>query len=390
MGNVFAMNGDSAVAYSMKQINPDVVAGYPITPQTIIIEDFSEYVHDGLVDTEFVLTESEHSAMSACIGAASAGARAVTATASAGYALMWEMLYIASSLRLPIVMAVANRALSAPINIHCDHSDSMGGRDTGWIQLYSENTQEAYDNMIQAVRIGEHKDVELPVLVGLDGFTLTHSIERFETLDDAEVTNFIKEYAPERKLLDIDNPYTSGPLAFTDYYIEIKRQQREAMYHVDKVVKEIGKEYGKLSGRHYDTIHPYKLDDAEFAVIVLGSSAGTAKVAVNKLREKGIKAGLLKIRMFRPFPHEEIREALKDVPYIGVMDRCDSFGAQGGPVFMEIRSALYKSDAEITSYIYGLGGRDVKVDDIVTVFEDLQKVKKTGKIDEICQYIGVR
>lgn len=390
MGKTLAMNGDSAVAYSMKQINPDVVAGYPITPQTIIIEDFSEYVHDGLVDTEFVLTESEHSAMSACIGAAAAGSRAVTATASAGYALMWETLYIASSLRLPIVMSVANRALSAPINIHCDHSDSMGGRDSGWIQLYSENTQEAYDNMIQAVRIGEHEDVELPVVIGLDGFTLTHSIERFDTLEDEEVKDFIGEYKPERKLLDIGNPYTSGPLALQDYYMEMKRQQREAMYRAPAAVKEVGEEFGELSGRYYDTIEGYKLDDAEFAVIVLGSTAGTAKTAVDELREKGVKAGSLKIRMFRPFPHNEIREILKDVAYIGVMDRSDSFGAQGGPVFLETRSALYKSDAEIASYIYGLGGRDVKIDDIVTVFDDLQKIKKTGKIDEICKYIGVR
>lgn len=386
---LLGMNGNNAVAYAMKQINPDVVAGYPITPQTIAIEKFSEYVADGEVDTEFVATESEHSAMSACIGASAAGGRVITSTASAGLAFMWEMLYIAASLRLPIVMNVMNRALSAPINIHCDHSDSMGARDSGWIQIYGENVQEGYDNLIQAVKIAEL--ARLPVMPCFDGFIVSHAVERLQVLDDEKVKKFVGSYKPEHSLLDVENPATYGPFDMYDYYMEHKKQEHEAMKTSLKIVKNVGKEYEKISGRKYDTLSKYKIDDADVAVVALGSTAGTARAAVDSMREKGIKAGLLKLRLFRPFPREDIIDALKNVKGIAVMDRCDSFGAFGGPVFSELRSSLFKnSDAEIVNYIYGLGGRDVTQNDVENVFSEIKDISKTGKVKEYVQYLGVR
>jgi len=386
---VLGMNGNNAVAYAMKQINPDVVAGYPITPQTIAIEKFSEYVADGEVDTEFVATESEHSAMSACIGASAAGGRVITSTASAGLAFMWEMLYVAASLRLPIVMNVMNRALSAPINIHCDHSDSMGARDSGWIQIHGENVQEGYDNLIQAVKIAE--TAGLPVMPCFDGFIVSHAVERLQVLDDEKVKKFVGTYKSEHPLLDVENPATYGPFDMYDYYMEHKKQEHEAMKKALKIVKDVGKEYEKISGRSYDTVLGYRLDDADVAVVALGSTAGTARAAVDSMREKGIKAGLLKLRLFRPFPREDIIDALKNVKVIAVMDRSDSFGAFGGPVFSELRSSLFKnSDAEIVNYIYGLGGRDITQNDVENVFSEIKDISKTGKVKEYVQYLGVR
>jgi len=386
---ILGMNGDSAVAYAMKQINPDVVAGYPITPQTIAIERFSEYVADGEVDTEFVAVESEHSAMSACIGASAAGGRVMTSTASAGLAFMWEMLYVAASTRLPIVMNVMNRALSAPINIHCDHSDSMGARDSGWIQIYGENVQEGYDNIIQAVKIAEY--ARLPVMPCFDGFIVSHAVERFEALEDEEVQQFIGTYKPEYFLLDVSRPVTYGPLDLYDYYMEHKMQEHEAMKKALKIVKDVSREYGEITHRSYDTLSKYKLDDADTAVVAIGSTAGTVRAAIDKLREMGRKVGLLKLRLFRPFPREDIIKALKNVKVISIMDRSDSFGGFGGPLFSEIRSAMFKNnDAEIINYIYGLGGRDITVKDIIKVFDDAEEISKTGKVKDYVSYLGVR
>ncbi|MFX0134063.1 MAG: pyruvate ferredoxin oxidoreductase [Candidatus Hodarchaeota archaeon] len=383
------MNGDSAVAYAMKQINPDVVAGYPITPQTIAIERFSEYVANGEVITEFVATESEHSAMSACIGASAAGGRVITSTASAGLALMWEMLFVASGMRLPIIMNIMNRALSAPLNIHCDHSDSMGARDSGWIQIYGENVQEAYDNIIQAVKIAEI--VKLPVMPCFDGFIVSHSVERLEVLDDEVVQKFIGKYNPKHSLLKIKSPVTMGPADLPDFYMEHKKQQHEAMKNSLEIVKKVGQEYSLISGRNYDTLEPYKLHDAEVAVVVIGSTAGTSRETVDILRQKGIKAGSLKLRLFRPFPRSDIIEALKNVKVIAVLDRCDSFGSFGGPLFLEVRSALFKnSNPEIVNYIYGLGGRDVKISNIEEVFNEIIDIAETGKVKEYVNYLGVR
>ena len=386
---VLGMNGDNAVAYAMKQINPDVVAGYPITPQTIAIEKFSEYVADGEVDTEFVATESEHSAMSACIGASAAGGRVMTSTASAGLAFMWEMLYIAASLRLPIVMNVMNRALSAPINIHCDHSDSMGARDSGWIQIHGENVQEGYDNIIQAVKIAE--TARLPVMPCFDGFIVSHAVERLEVLENEKVKKFVGSYKPEHSLLDVENPATFGPFDMYDYYMEHKMQEHEAMKKALKIVKDVGKEYEKISGRKYDILSEHRLDDADIALVALGSTAGTAREAVNEMRKKGVNAGLLKLRLFRPFPAEDIKNALKDMKAVAVLDRSDSFGAFGGPVFSELRSAMYKTrNMEIVNYIYGLGGRDITSEHIKKVISDMDGISKTGEVKEYVQYLGVR
>jgi pyruvate ferredoxin oxidoreductase alpha subunit len=386
------LSGNEAVATAMKQINPDVVAAFPITPSTEVPQYFSQFVADGEVDTEFVAVESEHSAMSACIGASSAGARAMTATSANGMALMWEVLYIAASSRLPIVMPLINRALSGPINIHNDHSDSMGARDSGWIQLYSEDNQEAYDNIIQAVRIAEHKDVLLPVMVCMDGFIVSHSVENIELLETEKVRKFVGTYEPDEYLLNAKYPITMGPLDLPPHYFEHKRQQAEAMRNAKKVILQIAEEYEKLTGRKYGLFEEYRMEDAEVGIVILNSSAGTAKEVVDKLRDEGVKAGLVKIRVFRPFPADEIAKALSGLKALAVMDKADSFSAAGGPVFGEVRSALYgaKADTDVISYIYGLGGRDVTMDDIEEVYRNLIDIAKTGKISETYNYVGVR
>ncbi len=390
MAKRVAMTGNEAMAEAMRQINPDVVAAYPITPATEVVQIFSSFVADGLIDTEFVNAESEHSAMSACIGSAAAGARTMTSTSSQGLALMWEMLYIASGLRLPIVMAEVNRALSAPINIHCDHSDTMGARDAGWIQIFSENAQEAYDNMIQAVRIAER--VLLPIMVTTDGFIISHGMETMELLSDDEIKRFVGEYKPQHSILDVEHPITVGAIDFTDYYFEHKRQQIEAMNTAIPHIVEIGKEFAQLSGRGYDLIEGYMLEDAEIAIVALGSTTGTAKVVVDELREQGIKAGLLKIRVFRPFPAKEIADALQHVKAVAVMDRSDGVNGRGGPVFGEILAALYPLLIKplVVNYVYGLGGRDMDMEQIQGVYQDLQKIAATALIDQPIKYLGVR
>ncbi len=387
-----AKTGNEAMAEAMRQINPDVVAAYPITPATEIAMIFASFVADGLVDTEFVAVESEHSAMSATVGAAVAGARAMTATASQGLALMYEILPVASALRLPIVMPEVNRALSAPINIHCDHSDTMGARDFGWIQIFSENTQETYDNVIQAVKIAEHSKVRLPAMVTSDGFILSHCMERIETIEDTKVKEYIGEYKKQNMLLDTDHPVTIGALDLQDYYFEHKRPVAEAMRNAKNVIVEVGRDFGKKFGRTYGLFDAYKLDDADVAIVVLGSTAGTARVVVDELRDKKIKAGMLKLRVFRPFPSQEISQALARVKAVAVMDRSDSFNSSGGPVFSEVRSALYDVaiKPKILDFIYGLGGRDIKTADIHSVFGALTKILKTGKVEALVSYLGIR
>ncbi len=384
-----ALTGNSAIAYAMKQINPDVCSAYPITPSTQIAEEFSSYVADGAVQTEYVTVESEHSAMSACIGASAAGARVMTATSSQGLALMWEMLYVASGMRLPIVMTNVNRALSAPINIHCDHSDSMGARDAGWIQLYSETVQEGYDNLFQAMRIAEDSRVRIPAMVCLDGFITSHAIENIELLSNEEVQGFVGEFKAINPLLDVERPVTYGAIALQNTYMEFKYQQSQAISRAKEVVIEVGKEFGKRFGREYGLFETYKLEDADVAIVILNSAAGTTKVAIDELRAKGIKAGLLRPRLFRPFPAVELSNALKHVKAIACLDRADSMSGFGGPLFNDIRSAMYELDARprIISRIYGLGGRDYKVRDAIAVFDELENVKKTGVVDEAMKYI---
>ncbi|MDI6827597.1 MAG: transketolase C-terminal domain-containing protein [Armatimonadota bacterium] len=388
-----ALTGNEAAAMAMRQVNPDVVAAYPITPQTEVMQIFASYVADGLVNTELVTVESEHSAMSATIGAAAAGARAMTATSSQGLALMWEMLYIAAGLRLPIVMPMVNRALSAPINIHCDHSDSMGARDSGWLQIFSENAQEIYDNIFQAIRIAEHPDIQLPVMVNYDGFIISHGMEPVEVYDDKDIKAFIGEYVPKYALLDVDHPITVGSLDLTDFYFEHKRSQAEPMFHALPIIEEIGAEFGEKFGRKYGLFEEYYLDDAELAIVVLGSTAGTAKVVINELRKKGIKAGMLKLRVFRPFPEKQIAEILSRIKAVAVLDRSDGMAGTGGPVYAEVRSALYDCENRptVVNYIYGLGGRDINLDHIASVFADLEAISKNGKRPhKAITYLGVR
>ncbi len=386
------LNGNQTIAEAVRQIDPDVVAAYPITPSTAVVETIASFRADGLIKGEFVCPESEHSAMSVCIGAASAGGRVMTATCSQGLALMWEMLYIAAGLRLPIVAAIVNRALSAPINIHGDHSDTMGARDSGWIQIYSENSQEAYDNFIQAFRIGEQADVLTPVMVGLDGFIISHSTEVIQVEDDDAVQKFVGEFTPPFPLLDTGRKFTVGPIDFTDYYFEHKRSQIAGIENSPRVIEEVGKEFGKTFGRPYGFFEEYRMDDAEIAIVVMSSAAGTCKDAIDELRDEGKKIGLLKPRVFRPFPHHLIAEALKNMAAVAVLDRSSSPGAFGAPLFTEIRSALfdYEKRPKVVNYVYGLGGRDIKVDHFKDVAAKLERIADSGKVDDMLGYINLR
>ncbi len=402
--NLLALSGDEAVAYAVKQSDVDVVSAYPITPQTIIVERFSEYVHNGEVDTEFVCVESEHSALSMCLTASATGARVFTASGSAGLALMHEILYVTSGARAPVVMAITNRALSGPINIHCDHSDSMVERDAGWIQIYVENSQEAYDSIVQAFRIAEHHDLLLPTMVMLDAFFLSHTLESVNVLPDETVRKFVGTRkiplirGHKGKLipfkLDPENPITMGPLDLYDYYFEHKRQQEEAMQRAPRIIREVHDEYARISGRKYGNglIEPYRLEDAEIATVCLGSTAGTTKTVVDQLRTKGIKAGLLRLRTYRPYPVKDIINALENVKAIAVMDRSHSFGAHGGPIFHEICHTLYEASIRphVVDYIYGLGGRDMPQSLIHEIYRDLQKIVKTKRVEKPVQFIGVR
>lgn len=392
MGQVMPLEGNMAVAEAMRQINPDVVAAYPITPSTEIVQTFAKFVADGKVKTNFVAVESEHSAMSACVAAAAAGGRVMNATSANGLALMWEILYIAASLRQPVILTLVNRALSGNINIHCDHSDGMGARDAGWIQLYGENCQEAYDNLIQAVAIGERLDVRLPVMNCLDGFFVSHSYELVTVEDDDAVQQWVGPYKPVKPLLDVNNPYTMGPLDLYDYYMEHKRNQWEAYPAAKQAVIEEGKRFGDAFGRYYGLMEEVDLSDAEVAVVALGSAAGTAKDVVAGLRDQGVKAGLLKLRCFRPFPAEEIASALKGAKAVCVMDRCASYGGATGPLFAETAAAMYTAGATVpmTNTIYGLGGREVTPEQIRSVYDSLSKVADGAKPEQLVSWVGVR
>ena len=391
MGIRERLSGNEAVAFAMKQINPDVMGAFPITPSTEIPQYFSTYVDNGQVDTEFIPVESEHSAMSTCIGAEAAGCRAVSATSSCGLCYMTEMLYVAASDRLPITLAVSTRALSGPINIHNDHSDAMGVRDTGWLMLFAETNQEAYDNYLQAMRIGEA--VSLPIMVCQDGFITSHAIENIELVEDEKVKAFVGEYKPKHFLLNKDEPMAVGAYATPVYYMECKRAQAQAMMDAKEVIKKVGAEFGQMTGRTYGLIEKYRMDDAEEAIVIIGSSAGTAKEAVNELREQGKKVGLIKVRAFRPFPSEEIVDALKNVKAFAVIDKDDSFNGHCGPMFAEVAASMYAAGVSAPkgiSYIYGLGGRDVRVESIQHVFAELAEIAATGVTGETYRYLDVR
>ncbi len=392
MGIRERLSGNEAAATAMKQINPDVVAAFPITPSTEIPQYFSTFVDNGMVDTEFVAVESEHSAMSACIGAEAAGARAMTATSANGLSLMWEMVYIASGMRLPIVMSLVNRAVSGPLNIHNDHSDAMGVRDAGWIMLFSETNQEAYDNLLMAHRIAENEKVLLPLMVCQDGFITSHSIENIELLEDEKVKEFVGEYHPKHYLLNKKEPIAMGPMDLQAFLFEHKYQQAEAMRNAEQVILEVAKDFEKMTGRKYGLIEEYRLEDAEIAIVCMNSTAGTTKEVVDALREKGIKAGLLKVRVFRPFPVEEIGKALSHLKAVAVLDKADSLNGAGGALYTDVTSAMYLNNNNVptSSYIYGIGGRDTTTKEIESVFNDLVEDSKKNKIENPFRYVGLR
>jgi pyruvate ferredoxin oxidoreductase alpha subunit len=392
MAKIVAVTGNEAVANALRQVNPDVCAAYPITPQTELMQRFSSFVSNGQVKTELILVESEHSALSACVGASAAGGRVATATSSQGLALMWEILFIASGLRLPIVMPVVNRALSAPINIHCDHSDAMGARDSGWIQLWSENAQEAYDNTIQAFRIAEHMDIRLPAMICYDGFIIGHSINCIEYLDDDVVRNFEGEFRQVNPLLDIEHPVSYGPLILPDYYMEFRKAQDKVESKVSTLILDVAKDFEKISGRKYGLFETYRLDDAEIGLVILNSAAGTSKDVIDEFRNRGVKAGLLKPRLYRPFPYEEIGETLKHLKAICVLDRADAFGGSFGQLFLDISTSLYpyKEKPILINKIYGLGGRDYLPEHAELVLNELTEIVKTEKVKTFKEYIGVR
>lgn len=388
-----AATGNVVVAEAFRQCAPDVVAAYPITPQTTIVEEFAKFVAQGRVHTEYVTVESEHSAMSACVGASAAGARVMTATASQGLALMWEELHIASGMRLPIVMANANRALSAPINIHCDHGDAMGARDAGWVMLFAESAQEAYDNTIISLKVAEDPQVLLPVLTCLDGFITTHSIERVDLLDDETVKNFVGDYVPQNALLDLDKPVTHGAFAgLGGPFFEFKRAQRDAMDRSKAVIEREGAAFSAITERPFSLIETSMMEDAEVAIVIIGSAAGNARHVARELRAEGIKAGVIKIRCFRPFPRAELVAALRGVKAVAVLDRAESFGAEGGPLFLETRSALYDAAERVpmVSYIYGLGGSDVRLELMRQVYTELSDIAAGGSVPDSLVYLGSR
>ena len=386
------LSGNEAIATAMRQINPDVFAMFPITPSTEIPQYFAQYVADGKVDTEFICVESEHSSLSACLGAEAAGCRAVTATSSAGLSFMNEVLYVAASSRLPVVLAVACRALTGPININHDYSDSMAERDSGFIQLYGENNQEVYDNYLMAHRIAEHPSVRLPLMVCEDGFITSHAIENIELEEDEAVKKFVGEYHPENYLLKSENPLAVGPYGVSAYYMEARVAQAQAMKNAKQVILDVSADFAKTFGRSYGLFEEYKMEDAELAMVIMGSSAGTAKAAVDELRHKGVKAGLVKIRVFRPFPGEELAKALSGCKAVAVMDKSEGFSACGGPLFAETSGACINLEKrpKMVDIVFGLGGRDFTVEAALSVYERLKKIAETGEVGEVYTHMGQR
>lgn len=386
------MSGNEAVAHAIKQVEPDVMPAFPITPSTELPQFVSNFIANGEIDTEFIPVESEHSSMSAAIGASAAGARALTATSSCGLALMWEVLYVAASNRLPLCMAVVNRALSGPLNINSEHSDSMGARDSGWIQIYAENNQEAYDNFIQAYRISEHKDVMLPIMICQDGFITSHAVENITLMETEDVKKFVGTYEPEHFLLNPEEPMAVGPYAVSNYCMEAKRAQAQAMMNAKQVILDVADEFRELTGRGFGLFEEYCLDDAEYAIVAIGSACGTIKDAVDKMRGEGKKVGLLKVRVFRPFPGKEMAEALKGCKAVGIFDRCESYSANGGPLGAELMAAMYrnKDQAETVNYIYGLSGRDLTVEQVEETFGELMQIAEEGTAGNTYRYIGLR
>lgn len=391
--NQIILSGNMAVAHALRQVDPHVYPGYPITPSTKIMEAVAEFIANGRMECEMIAVESEHSAMSAAVGAAAAGGRVASATAANGLAFMWEVLYIASGSQLPIVLAVGNRALSTPINGFADHGESMGARDASWITLYSESVQEAYDNIIQAFRIGEDMRVRLPVMVCLDGFLLTHTSENITMEDDAAIKAFVGPYQAEYSLLDPERPVSHGLSDPPAYYMEHKVRQQAGMERARQVIEEVGAEFGELFGRSYGLVDAYQMDDAETAIVILGSESGRVKGIVDEMRGNGRKVGALRIRAARPFPEEQIVQRLLSLQAVAVMDRSYAPGAVGAPMFQEIRSALYDyrhSAPPVINRIYGLGGRELRNADIRAIFAELDSLAADETAVPTIKLVGLR
>jgi pyruvate ferredoxin oxidoreductase alpha subunit len=386
-----AIMGDEAVALAVKQSNVDVIAAYPITPQTIIVERLSEYVANGELDAAFIQAESEHSALSICVGASLAGARVFTSTASQGLALMHEIVYATSSMRVPMVMAIANRSLNAPLNIHCEHGDVMPERDSGWVHLFATNVQEAYDLTFIAFKLSEHSDVQLPVSVNLDAFILTHSVEPLTPISDDDASKFLPPRQPLYSI-DFDNPATFGTMALPDTYMEFKYQLKEAAERAGQVYPKVAEEYARISGRRYWYFNSYMADDADAVVLVLGSTYGTLKAAARRLRESGLKVGVIGLTMFRPFPEKQLVELLKNAKSLIVMDRAYSYGGLGGPLYMETLAMLYRNGLRVPAMnvVYGLGGRDFRLDEAESVLKMALDGARRGRFDEHVIWWGVR
>lgn len=393
MSKVIVLSGNLAVAHALRQVDPHVYPGYPITPSTKVMEAVAEFIANGQMQCELVTVESEHSAMSAAVGAAAAGARVASATAANGLAFMWEVLYIAAGSHLPIVLAVGNRALSAPINGFADHGETMGARDSGWIQFYCESVQEAYDNIIQAFRVGEDSRVRLPVLVALDGFLLTHTSENITLEDDEAVKDFVGPYQAEYSLLDADKPVSHGLSDPPTYYMEHKMRQQASMEKAREVIEEVGAEFERRFGRHYGLVDAYRTEDAETAIVILGSETGRVKSIVDEMRESGQKVGVLRLRTVRPFPEEQIVRQLLGLRAVAVMDRSYAPGAVGAPMFQEIRSALYDyrgSAPPIINRIYGLGGRELRNADVRAIFAELEALAAGDETVPGVRLVGLR
>jgi len=385
-------DGNYAASQALRQAQVDVVSAYPITPSTPIVENYGAYVANGYVDGEFVMVESEHAAMSGCVGAAAAGGRVATATSSQGFALMVEVLYQASGMRLPIVMTVVNRALASPLNVRGDHGDMYLGRDSGWVQIDAFNAQEAYDLTLCAFKIGEDMRVRLPVMMHQDGFLTSHTAQNVHPLSDDEAYKFVGDYKPYEEMLDFTKPVTYGAQTEEDWHYEHKARQHKALMESKDVIDEVFAEFKKLTGREYKRVESYMMDDAEVAIVALGTTVETARVAADQLREEGIKAGVVAPRCFRPFPFDEMRDALENTKAIAVLDRSAPMGAMGA-LFNEVSAALYTTPNRplVTNFIYGLGGRDFSVEEAKRIFKEQKAHADAGHITTpIQQFSGVR
>lgn len=386
-------DGNMAASHALRQAQVDVVAAYPITPSTPIVQNYGSFVSNGNIDGEFVMVESEHAAMSGCVGAAAAGGRVATATSSQGFALMIEVLYQASGMRLPIVLNLVNRALASPLNVNGDHSDMYLGRDTGWINLCTYNPQEAYDFNLMGFKIAEDMRVRLPLIVNQDGFICSHTAQNVFPLSDDEAYKFIGDYKPHNAMLDFNKPVTYGSQTEEDWHFEHKAQLHNAIMNSYSVIEEVFEEFYKLTGRKYNIVEQYDASDADLVIVALGTTVESARVASRKMREQGLKTGVVSIRSLRPFPYKALGEVLKNAKAVAMLDRSSPAGAMG-MLFNEVAACVYQTNGNrpiLSNYIYGLGGRDLTQKHLEQVYTDLDKNAKAGELTHPTQqFLGLR